>query len=247
MTTKEPMPASHGSAIDRFRSGGVIPAHPLALTDRLTIDERRQRALGRYYADAGALGLSREYWRRLAALSSTVGIKVAPFDRYRTLDVANGVDESGRSGEVALYTGNDDAIVSDLVTPIRTDSGRETRFVGGLLGQWYVWTRQAVRLQQLSARAHAGDHEALREALSMAAMLSDANSALFDAANRFHGSVPGIHEALRRVGLLERTTCLDPAETLRAGQLREIDRIWAAYPELRDDGFVATHLDRWLA
>jgi dihydrodipicolinate synthase/N-acetylneuraminate lyase len=329
----------------RLATGGVIPAHPLALTGERKLDERRQRALTRYYLDAGAIGvavgvhttqfairrvgllepvlaLAREtldaaarplvrvagicgetaqalgearlardlgyhvgllslaafpeardealieharavgeviplmgfylqpavggrplgaaFWRAFAALESVVAIKVAPFDRYRTLEVMKGVAESGRAGEIALYTGNDDSIVADLVTEFEV-GGQGLRFVGGLLGQWAVWTERAVALVEEARR---GPGQGL---LRLGTQLTDANAALFDAANGFRGCIAGIHEALRRQGLLAGTWCLDHDERLSPGQLEEIDRVWQAYPHLRDDDFVARNLDRWLS
>lgn len=345
------MPAA---ALQRFRNGGVVPAHPLALNQDRKLDERRQRALTRYYIEAGAVGLavavhttqfglhdrargllapvlelaaatageypdnctvlvagvvgptehavaeaelaaslgydmvlvapygagdidekqlleraravgevlpvigfylqpavggrplSREFWSELAQLPSVVGIKIAPFDRYATLDVMHGVARSGRASEIALYTGNDDNIVSDLVNTY-PGPGAPLHMVGGLLGQWAVWVREAVRMSQLARQARAGDDSALRRLVDLDPALTDANAALFDAANGFRGCVPGIHEALRRQGLLEGLWCLDENERLSLGQLEEIDRIWAAYPHLRDDEFVEANLDRWLA
>jgi Dihydrodipicolinate synthetase family len=335
--------------LESFRRGCVIPAHPLALDEQRRLDERRQRALTRYYLAAGAGGiavgvhttqfaihdpavgllrpvlelaaetskgtdavlvagacgptsqavaeaelaaalgydmillspqkglsedelidraravgevlpvvgfylqpavggrvLSREYWTRLASLESVVGIKVAPFDRYRTLDVLHGVCASGRAHELALYTGNDDHILADLVAPHRVGDV-EVEFVGGLLGQWAVWARTAAGLLEQARLARAGDDAALRELLLLDGHLTDANAAIFDAANAFRGCIPGIHEVLRRQGLLAGRWCLDEAEELSPGQLERIDRIWVAYPHLRDDDFVAEHLDRWLA
>ncbi|MFI6322326.1 dihydrodipicolinate synthase family protein [Nonomuraea sp. NPDC050556] len=333
-----------------FRRGLAIPAHPLALTEDRKLDERRQRALTRYYVEAGAGGLavgvhttqfaihgtgllrpvlelaattareysrevvlvagvtgptaqavaeaamarslgydmvllspfaeldedglveraravgevlpvigfylqsavgghplSRNFWTRLASLESVVGIKVAPFNRYRTLDVLHGVCRSGR--EVALYTGNDDHILADLITPHQVVvDGREVEveFVGGLLGQWAVWTRRAVELLAEASAARGGDAAATRSLLRLDGQLTDANAAIFDAANGFHGCIPGIHEILRRQGLLAGRWCLDPAEDLSPGQLAEIDRVQAAYPWLNDDDFVAEGLERWL-
>lgn len=346
--------ATPSAALDAFRRGCVIPAHPLALDERRRLDERRQRALTRYYLAAGAGGLAvgvhttqfaihdpqvgllrpvlelaastvaeserdavlvagvvgptaqavaeaelaaslgyhmvllspyggldvdglleraravgevlpvigfylqpavggrelpREYWARLAELDCVVGIKVAPFDRYRTLDVVHGVCAAGRAGDLALYTGNDDHILTDLVTPHRVVVDGEpvtVEFVGGLLGQWAVWTRVAVQLLGETRRARAGDDRALRRTLALDGQLTDANAAIFDAANGFRGCIPGIHEVLRRQGLLAGRWCLDPAEDLSPGQLVEIDRVWHAYPHLRDDEFVAEHLDTWL-
>jgi dihydrodipicolinate synthase/N-acetylneuraminate lyase len=330
----------------RFRAGTVIPAHPLALHADLTLDERRQRALTRYYLEAGAGGvavavhttqfaihepgrgllrpvlelaattaaeypgaatvlvagacgpteqavaeaqlaaelgyhaillapygagalsedeliaraaavgevrpvigfylqpavggrtLSRRFWTRLAELPAVIGVKVAPFNRYATLDAVLGVAASGRRDEVALYTGNDDHIVGDLLS---------TDFVGGLLGQWSVWTTGAVDLLRTIRRAKNGDAGALREALAADAPLTDANGAIFDVKGGFRGCIAGIHEVLRRQGLLAGGWCLDEGEVLSPGQLDEIDRVWHAYPHLRDDDFVARHLDRWLA
>ncbi|MFI6496369.1 dihydrodipicolinate synthase family protein [Nonomuraea typhae] len=346
-------PEAQPSARDLFRRGLVIPAHPLALDAGRKLDERRQRALTRYYVAAGAGGLavgvhttqfaihgtpmlapvlelaaetsraagrevllvagatgptrqavaeaelarslgyhmvllspyaeldedglieraravgevmpvigfylqpavggrrlSREFWTRLASIESVAGIKVAPFDRYRTLDVLHGVVRAGRADEVALYTGNDDHILADLITTHRVVvDGREVEveFVGGLLGQWAVWVRKAVGLLEEARRARAGDDEAVRRLLSLDGHLTDANAAIFDSANGFHGCIPGIHEILRRQGLLAGRWCLDPEEDLSPGQLAEIDRVWAAYPWLRDDEFVAEGLDRWLS
>lgn len=328
----------------RLAAGGVIPAHPLALTAGRKLDERRQRALTRYYLDAGVAGvavsvhttqfairehgllqpvlalagetverwterpvvriaglcgptkqalaearlaadlgyhlgllslaalpeasdaelvaharavgevlplmgfylqpavggrpLGAAFWRSFAQLPSVVAIKVAPFDRYRTLDVMRGVAESGRAGEITLYTGNDDSIAADLRTEFRT-GGRLLRFAGGLLGQWAVWTERAVALVN---EVRAGTLPAFLDS-----DLTDANAALFDAAHGFRGCIPGIHEALRRQGLLQGIWCLDPREALSPGQREEIDRVWAVYPHLRDDAFVAANLDRWLA
>ncbi|WP_232661287.1 dihydrodipicolinate synthase family protein [Pseudonocardia sp. TRM90224] len=338
---------------DLFRNGMVIPAHPLALTADRTLDERRQRALTRYYVEAGAGGLAvgvhttqfavhgtgllapvlelaaetargydrpvaliagvmgttaqavaeaelarslgydmvllsplrelaedglveraravgevlpvigfylqpavggrpltRGFWERFASVEAVVGIKVAPFDRYRTLDVLHGVVRAGRTAEVALYTGNDDHILADLVTAHRVVvDGREVdvEFVGGLLGQWAVWVHRAVELLAQARLARGGDDVAMRRLLSLDGHLTDANAAIFDSANGFRGCIPGIHEVLRRQGLLAGRWCLDPAEELSPGQLAEIDRIWAAYPRLRDDEFVAERLATWLA
>jgi len=335
----------------RLASGLVIPAHPLALNASRKLDERRQRALTRYYRDAGAGGVavavhttqfairdigllepvlslaadvcaesapdrrdmlkiagvcgpttqaSREaalavslgydaalvslgalrdspnaalvehcrtiasiipivgfylqpsvggrlldfaFWRTFLDIDNVVAIKVAPFNRYQTLDVTRALAASGRR-DVVLYTGNDDAIVADLLTdfPGADERARPIRFQGGLLGQWAVWTRRAV--QMLEQVKSSGDTRAL---LAQGARLTDANAALFDARNAFAGCIAGIHEVLRRQGLLEGIWCLDPHEGLSPGQKEEIDRVTTAYPDLQDDAFVAEHLDRWLA
>lgn len=335
-----------------FRRGGVIPAHPLALTARRRLDERRQRALTRYYLDAGAGGvaigvhttqfairrhglldpvlalgaetarewptrrppvliagvigptsqavaeagraaelgyhaallslgglgdwsdarllrhvravgevipimgfylqpavggrpLGYRFWRAFAEIDRVVAIKVAPFNRYHTVDVVRGVTDAGRHRAIALYTGNDDAIGSDLMSRFRfrTPAGRiaTTRFVGGLLGHWAYWTRTAVRLVEAIRRRGPS-----AEAWRLAAATTDANAAIFDAANGFRGCIAGIHETLRRQGLMAGRWCLDPAETLSPGQLAEIDRVHRAYPGLRDDAFVRARRDRWL-
>lgn len=195
----------------------------------------------------GGRVLPYSFWRRFAEIDNVVAIKIAPFNRYQTLDVVRAVAESGRD-EVALYTGNDDNILLDLLTPFRFQSGGrlvERRIVGGLLGQWAVWTRQAVELLGEGHRlAVAGTVPS--ELLRRQVEFTDANAALFDAANGFAGCVPGIHEVLRRQGLLEGTWCLDPDETLSPGQAEEIDRVCRAYPHLQDDDFVRENLDRWL-
>jgi dihydrodipicolinate synthase/N-acetylneuraminate lyase len=332
----------------------VIPAHPLALTPRRRLDERRQAALTRYYVDAGAGGIAigvhttqfaiRErrhgllrpvldlaattarawrggdrialiagisgstrqamaeaelarslgyhaglvslgslrdateaqlvrhcrriadvipvfgfylqpavggralgwrFWRELAEVPDVVAIKIAPFDRYATMEVVRAVADSGRT-DIALYTGNDDAIVSDLVTPFPCVVGGKTvtrRIVGGLLGQWAVWTRRAVELlDRVKKAGRSGPPGWTTEA----AAITDANGAIFDARNRFAGCIPGIHEVLRRQGLMRGTWCLDPHERLSPGQVAEIDRVMRAYPHLADDAWVHERLDVWL-
>jgi dihydrodipicolinate synthase/N-acetylneuraminate lyase len=341
-----------------LRRGVVIPACPLALTARRTLDERRQRALCRYYAAAGAGGLAvavhttqfairdakigllepvlalaseeltradrqrpeplvriagvcgdtrqaeREaalahrlgyhavlvsmaalkdadddrllthcgalapilplvgfylqpavggrvlpysFWRRFLGIEAVVAIKIAPFNRYQTLDVMRAVAESGRT-DVALYTGNDDQIVLDLLTPYRFLCGGRTvelRMVGGLLGHWAVWTRRAVEL--LDACHAAVRNDTLpADFLCRAVEVTDANAAFFDAAHGFAGCIAGLHEVLRRQGLLEGIWCLDPGETLSPGQTEEIERVYRSYPHLHDDAFVAAGRDEWL-
>jgi dihydrodipicolinate synthase/N-acetylneuraminate lyase len=334
---------------EALRKGVVIPAHPLALTAGRKLDERRQRALTRYYLAAGAGGvavavhttqfaihgpevglyrpvlelameelrsadairvagivgatgpalrearLARDlgyhaglvsfaalprategqllehvraiaevipvfgfylqpavggrvlpygFWRRMAEMENVVAIKIAPFNRYQTLDVVRAVADSGRAGEIALYTGNDDNLIVDLLTPFRVE-GSVLRIRGGLLGHWAVWTRTAVA-QHRAIQTEAGGTAISREWLSLAQAVTDANAALFDAANGFHGCIAGIHEILRRQGLLGGRWCLDPREDLSPGQMEEIDRVCAAYPHLNDDAFVAERLDEWL-
>ena len=335
--------------------GTVIPAHPLALDARRRLDVRRQRALSRYYLDAGAGGLAvgvhttqfairdiglyepvlrlaaetaaswaprpvamvaglcgptgqatqearlavalgyhagllslaamkdtsedaiiahcsavaaeiplvgfylqpavggivlgSDFWRRFAAIDNVIAIKVAPFNRYRTLDVVRGLVEAGAEDRVALYTGNDDHIVLDLVLPLDVRVGGVTRrlhFRGGLLGHWSVWTHGAVRLFE---RCRAARQGAAIDAdlLALDARVTDCNAAVFDVANDFRGCIAGCHEVLRRQGLLEGIWCLDPAEGLGPGQARRIDRIIAEHADLADDAFVAANLERWLS
>ncbi|MFN7919195.1 MAG: dihydrodipicolinate synthase family protein [Bryobacteraceae bacterium] len=181
------------------------------------------------------------FWRRFAEIENVVAIKMAPFNRYQTLDVIRAVAESGRASDIALYTGNDDTIVHDLLTPFRF-SGKTLHVVGGLLGHWAVWTRKAVELLEGVQTAETIGPEWL----TLAAQVTDANAAFFDAANNFHGCIAGIHEVLRRQGLLAGRTCLDENEELSPGQMEEIDRVLAAYPHLNDDAFVREHIDEWM-
>jgi dihydrodipicolinate synthase/N-acetylneuraminate lyase len=197
----------------------------------------------------GGRPLSHAFWRRFAEIPRVVAIKIAPFNRYQTIDVVRAVAEAGRD-DIALYTGNDDNIVGDLVTPFRFESsgGRppsDRHIVGGLLGHWAVWTKRAVELlAECQAACVQGQ---VRSALLRTGIeVTDANAAFFDAPNRFAGCIAGIHEVLRRQGLLETTRCLDPHEALSPGQADEITRVYHAYPHLNDDSFVAAHLDEWL-
>jgi hypothetical protein len=337
--------------------GAVIPAHPLALDAQRRFDRRRQRALTRYYVDAGAGGLavgvhttqfairerglyetvlaaaiedrrewttrpmamiaglcgataqatkeartavglgyhagllslaalagrpedelvahceavaqeiplvgfylqtavggpvlSSEFWRRFASIPNVLAIKVAPFNRYRTLDVVRGVVAARAEERVFLYTGNDDHIVLDLALPfvaMRDGEPVTVRFRGGLLGHWSVWTRSAVqqlaRIKQEVARAGGTLGP---ELLALDARVTDCNEAFFDVANNFHGCIAGCHEVLRRQGILEGIWCLDPAEGLGPGQSQEIDRVYRMHGDLSDDDFVRQNLQRWLS
>ncbi|HOV39430.1 MAG TPA: dihydrodipicolinate synthase family protein, partial [Spirochaetales bacterium] len=191
-----------------------------------------------------------EFWRKFAEIENVIGIKIAPFNRYQTFDVVRAVCDAGRKGEIALYTGNDDAIVMDLLTEyqIHTSSHEigKVRIAGGLLGQWSVWTQKAVELYRKVRKISLSDASIPQEFLTLAHELTDANGAIFDAAHGFKGCIPGIHEILRRQGFLEGTWCLNPEECLSPGQTQEIDRIYRSYPELTDDEFVAQHIDEWL-
>ena len=194
--------------------------------------------------------LSFDFWKRFAEIENVVAIKAAPFNRYQTIDVVRAIVEAGRRRQIALYTGNDDSILTDLLTTYRFSQEKNApgvRFVGGLLGHWAFWTRRAVA--QLDECHRLVSEQALpipQRMLTLAAQITDANAAVFDPQNRFAGCIPGIHEILRRQGLLEGLWCLNPKEKLSPGQLAEINRVREAYPHLNDDAFVAHHLDDWL-
>jgi hypothetical protein len=196
----------------------------------------------------GGLALGADFWRRFAEIENVVAIKMAPFNRYRTLDVVRGVVAARAEKRIALYTGNDDHIVLDLLQPFDVRRGDETvrlRIVGGLLGHWSVWTKGAVDLLARLKRAVAeGRLDA--NLIALDSKVTDCNSAFFDVANDFHGCIAGCHEVLRRQGLFAGLWCLDPKEGLGLGQAAEIDRVLASYPELADDAFVRANLERWL-
>jgi hypothetical protein len=197
----------------------------------------------------GGIRLSRRFWARFFALDNVVAAKIAPFDRYATLDACIGLAAARAETRVTLYTGNDDHIVGDLLTPFAVrEGGREVeiRFRGGLLGHWSVWTRRAV---ELLARAHAAQGAGTVPAglLRLDAGVTDCNAVLFDVAHDFAGCIAGCHEVLRRQGLMCGIACLDPNETLSPGQAAEIDRLYATWPELTDDDFVRANLARWRA
>ncbi len=343
------------SRLERFRQGTVLPAHLLALTDNLRLDDGRMRALTRYYLDAGAGGvavgvhttqfairahglyepvlahvaetveswgradvfkvagltgltkqalaeaaiarslgydagllnvaafkgasedeilvhcqavaevipligfylltevggivLSRDFWRRFCEIDNVIGVKIAPFNRYRTLDVVHGLVQARAEERVTLYTGNDDHIVLDLLVPfvVPRDGERVTvRIRGGLLGHWAVWTQKAVALYE-RLRATQCESSVSIELLALDAAVTDCNRAIYDAQNDFRGCVPGCHEVLRRQGLFVTTRCLDPNETLSPGQLELIDTVYRDYPEMNDDSFVRENLHRWLS
>jgi dihydrodipicolinate synthase/N-acetylneuraminate lyase len=219
-----------------------LAALPLASDDELLEHCRvvgQEIPLFGFYLQPSVGGrlLSYDFWRRFCEIDSVVAIKVAPFDRYQTLDVIRALADSGRAREIALYTGNDDNIVGDLLSEF---------FQGGLLGQWAVWTRRAVELLGCIHACRANNGQGLPALLVDSAALTDANAALFDVRNQFAGCIAGLHEILRRQGLLAGRWCLDPAEDLSPGQLAEIDRVTRSYPHLTDDDFVESHLDGWL-
>jgi len=228
-------------------SDDVLIAHCEAVARELPL-------IGFYLQPAvGGLDLGAAFWARFAAIDNVVAIKVAPFNRYRTLDVVRGLVAAHAEERVALYTGNDDHIVLDLVTPMLAMRGGApvaVRFRGGLLGHWSVWTHSAV---QLLARCQAAVRDAEvggaipTELLALDSRVTDCNSAFFDVAHAFAGCIAGCHEVLRRQGLLEGVWCLDPHEGLSPGQREEIDRVCREHADLADDAFVATHRERWLA
>jgi dihydrodipicolinate synthase/N-acetylneuraminate lyase len=204
--------------------------------------------LGFYLQPAvGGRALPYSFWRRFAEIDNVCAVKIAPFNRYATIDVIRAIADAGRD-DIALYTGNDDSIVTDLLTPFPVATGGHGHvrwFDGGLLGQWAVWTTKAVELLARIRRAR--DIGVIDAALlHEGAALTDANAAIFDAANGFAGCIAGIHEILRRQGLLAGTWCLDPRESLSLGQAAEIDRVCAQYPWLADDEFVQAKLSSWL-
>jgi dihydrodipicolinate synthase/N-acetylneuraminate lyase len=219
----------------------AIVAHCRAVADVIPV-------VGFYLQPAvGGRVLPYAFWRKFVEIPNVVAIKLAPFNRYQTLDVVRAVAEAGRA-DIALYTGNDDNIVLDLITPYRFHVGGkqvERRFVGGLLGHWSVWAKKAVELLD-ECHAASARNAIPAELLARNIEVTDSNAAFFDAANAFAGCIAGLHEVLRRQGLLENILCLDPHETFGQGQMAEIDRVYKAYPHLNDDAFVAEHRDTWL-
>ena len=228
--------AMKGSSVDE------LVAHCAAIAKVLPL-------VGFYLQTAvGGIPLSAEFWRRFAEIENVIAIKIAPFNRYRTLDVARGVALARAEERVTLYTGNDDHIVLDLVTPFAVKRGDEevrVQIKGGLLGHWSVWTKRAIALhERIQAALASGWVDA--DLLALDARVTDCNSAFFDVAHDFAGCIPGCHEVLRRQGLLEGTWCLDPKETLSPGQSEEIDRVYREHGDLADDDFVRANLKRWL-
>ncbi len=196
----------------------------------------------------GGRRLDVNFWREFAKIENVVAIKMAPFNRYQTFDVVRGVAESGRAGEIALYTGNDDNILVDLLSEYKINLGNRTinkRIVGGLLGHWAVWTHAAVQLLEKVKSGHLNND--MQETLALANQITDCNAAFFDVANNFDGCITGIHEVLRRQGLLKGIWTLNENETLSPGQKEEIDRVYVAYPHLNDDIFVRENLEKWFA
>lgn len=232
-------------SLSAFRDGSVddMIAHAQAVGEIIPL-------MGFYLQPSvGGRILGFDFWSRFCAISSVCAIKMAPFNRYQTLDVVRAVAETGRADDIALYTGNDDNIVVDLLTEFdfhSTNNNARLRIRGGLLGHWAVWTRQAVRdFQRITNRAQSSQ-PVPPELLTLAAQITDSNAAFFDPAHAFAGCIAGLHEVLRRQGLMQGRWCLDPKEDLSPGQMEEIDRVYAAYPHLNDDGFIEEHRDEWL-
>ncbi len=227
-----------------FREAGddEILAHCRAVAEAIPL-------MGFYLQPAvGGRVLGYSFWRRFLEIPAVQAVKIAPFNRYYTLDVLRALADTGRAGQVALYTGNDDSIVADLVSEYRFGSGAVApalRFVGGLLGHWAVWTRRAVELVE-RCRTERAAGRVSADLLTLGAQVTDSNAAFFDTPNAFAGCIVGLHEVLVRQGLMAARRTLDPAEDLSPGQMEEIDRVYRAYPHLNDDAFVREHLDEWL-
>ncbi len=225
--------------------GGLNQLSENELIDRVKAIAEIIPVFGFYLQPAvGGRLLSYDFWYEFAQIPNVQAIKIAAFNRYQTLDVVRAVCTSHRRDDIALYTGNDDNIVADLITPYKFNIDGEIvekRFIGGLLGHWAVWTQKAVEL--LNEIKSSSDHESL---LQTGIEVTDMNAAIFDPQHAFHGCIAGLHEVLRRQGLLEGLWCLDPKETLSPGQLEEIDRVYKYYPHLVDDEFVTKNLHQYL-
>lgn len=229
--------------------GGLCHLTEEALVERTRAVASVLPVIGFYLQPAvGGRRFTYRYWEQICEIPNVVAIKAAPFDRYMTLDLVRAAAFSTRADQITLYTGNDDNLVMDLLTRYRfTENGRtaEKSFEGGLLGHWSVWTKTVVdmfhHLKQVKETGSIAP-----ELLTLAAAVTDCNAAFFDTANNFRGCIAGLHEVLRRQGLLDGIWCLDPAETLSPGQVGEIDRVYRMYPQLNDDTFVRENLSRWL-
>ncbi len=235
----------YGYHLGLLSMGGLTSHSEEELIQRAEVIANIIPVFGFYLQPAvGGRILSYSFWEKFASIPNVYAIKVAAFNRYQSLDVVRAVCQSSRRDEIALYTGNDDNIVADLLTPYRFTINGETvekRFVGGLLGHWAVWTRKSVELFNEIKRCLA-DKSSIEHLLAKGISVTDMNAALFDAANAFKGCIAGIHEVLRRQGLMEGTWCLSPGEILSSGQIEEIDRIYKMYPYLTDDDFVKQFL-----
>lgn len=230
--------------------GGLSDLSEAELLERTRAVAQVMPVIGFYLQQAvGGRRFTYDYWEKLCAIDGVVAVKGASFNRYQTLDLVRAAATSERAKEIALYTGNDDNLLVDLLTPYRFEiDGKvyETHFYGGLLGHWAVWTHKAVELfdQVRQVRGQAAVPAVL---LTLASQITDANAAVFDVAHDFRGCIAGVHEILRRQGLMQGIWCLDEKETLSPGQKEEIDRVYKMYPHLNDDAFVAAHIAEWLA
>lgn len=228
--------------------GGLSAFSEEQLIERTKAVAHISSVIGFYLqASVGGRVLSFDYWRQVANIENVVAIKSAPFNRYQTLDLVRGVAFSDRADEVSLYTGNDDNIVADLLTPFvfeKDGQKIEKHFTGGLLGHWCVWTKNAVEYFN-EIKAAQGLSEIPARLMTLAAEVSDCNGAFFDVNNQFAGCIAGVHEILRREGLMKNILCLNPDETLSKGQSEELDRVWNAYPHLNDQQFIKEHIHEW--
>lgn len=238
--------SSLGYDMGLLSMGGLSEYSELELIKRAEKVGEKIPLFGFYLQPAvGGQVLSYNFWRDFAEIPSVHAIKMAPFNRYQTLDVVRAVCSSSRYKDIALYTGNDDNIVPDLLTTYRFNINggyREKSIVGGLLGHWAVWTQKAVQLLEEVKEKRNSKGAEITELLTRGIEVTDTNAVIFDAANDFHGCIPGIHEILRRQGLLEGRWCLNPEEKLSPGQKEEIDRVYESYPHLNDDDFVEEFL-----
>jgi dihydrodipicolinate synthase/N-acetylneuraminate lyase len=244
-------------AVENGYHAGLLSLAAFANDDILTMIDHCEKVaevmpLFGFYLQPSVGGriLPYRFWRKFVEIENVLAIKIAPFNRYQTLDVIRAVCDAGRENDIALYTGNDDNIVIDLMTEYRIQTNRgekSVRIVGGLLGHWSVWTKNAVDLlKQIHALTES--HAPIPpQMLSLAQQITDANAAIFDAANNYHGCIPGIHEVLKRQGLFKGTWCLDKNEILSPGQAEQIDRVYSSYPQHHDDAFVRDNLERWLS
>ncbi|WP_025764510.1 dihydrodipicolinate synthase family protein [Dyadobacter tibetensis] len=238
---------SHGYHIGLLSLGGLNSFSDEALIEHIHAVAEVIPVFGFYLQPAvGGRLLSYKFWRKMAEIPNVVGVKIAAFNRYQTLEAVRGLCESDRCHDIALYTGNDDNIVADLLTPYRFMVGGEMiekRFVGGLLGHWAVWTGRAVKLLEETKICVSREYDGAGALLAKGIAITDMNAVLFDAENGFLGCIAGIHEVLRRQGIMKGTWCLNPKEKLSEGQSTEIDRVLRTYPDLIDDDFVRGFLE----
>ena len=197
----------------------------------------------------GGMVLPYSFWKEFVQIPNILGIKIAPFNRYKTFDVVRALCDAGREDDITLYTGNDDNIVLDLLTEYKIQSNgkeKKIRIKGGLLGHWCVWTQKAVTLLDEIHKLIESGKDIPKELLIRSIEITDSNAAFFDAANEFAGCISGLHEVLRRQGLMKGIWCLDKDEVLSPGQSKEITRVYEAYPHLNDDDFIRANLHKWL-